>query len=111
MSKRQPATNHEIIECYEACGFTAEDAFNEARNHGYEYQNIKGYSEGAIAAGIGSLLAGVLVRIGVEVAANQRAKQRAQMLETGWYNKQIQEMEAAKQEQEHEELAREDNNE
>lgn len=63
MSKRDRNRNvssEEIVETYEAYGFTPADALRDARTHGYDINYGKGVAHGAIAGGIGLIIGGVI---------------------------------------------------
>ena len=60
MRKKSHMSSQEIISGYESYGATATDALNDARLFGYQHHYNTGFAHGAIAAGIGAILGGIV---------------------------------------------------
>lgn len=60
MKRQELVTSKRILEAYENTGLTAEDAIRDARTHGYRLQYDKGFCHGAIIAGVGCIVGGLI---------------------------------------------------
>lgn len=60
MKRQELVTSKQILDAYENVGLTAKDALRDARTHGYRLNYDKGFSHGAIIAGVGCIVGGLI---------------------------------------------------
>lgn len=71
MKRQELVTSKQVLDAYEDVGLTAADALRDARTHGYRLHYDKGFCHGAIIAGVGCIVGGL---IDMAITRNEQKK-------------------------------------